>query len=331
MSLQIVRNNILDIKVDAIVNPTDSSFSGSGGTDKQIQDKAGKQLKEELRKYRHLEITDAVISGAYGLKNTKYIIHTRGPIYVDGNNNESVLLEQTYKNVLNTAFNNNIETIAIPLISAGTYKYPVKQALMIASNTIKDYLINHNIDVFLLVYDKEAFDISNDLFKRVYDQLNTRFKKKTKRNIIPNKKTLCVKENEIDFVSLKECSNISFPNMDDYVPDESFNEYLRRIIKEKDLVEADIYKRSNLTKQAFNKIYNKASSKPKKCNVLALAIGMKLDITETRELVEKAGYSFGRSKVDYVISCFVEEKHYDIYDINSFLLSIDLQPLGSKY
>ena len=118
--------------------------------------------------------------------------------------------------------------------------------------------------------------------------------------------------------------------MRDYVEDESFNDCLRRFISEKHKTERDVYTASNLSKQAFNGIYNNKSV-PKKGNVLALCIGLQLDIDEAMEFVEKAVYSFGYSKQDYIVRYFIENERYDIFEINYFLMSEDLPYLGSKY
>ena len=102
------------------------------------------------------------------------------------------------------------------------------------------------------------------------------------------------------------------------------------MIHEKDLTEKIVYQNSNLTKQAFNGIYNDKKT-PKKGNALALAIGLKLNIKETQEFIEKAGYSFGRTKQDYIVRYFIENGNYDIFEINCFLIKYDLPYLGSRY
>ena len=116
-----------------------------------------------------------------------------------------------------------------------------------------------------------------------------------------------------------------------FVEDESFNDCLRRIIREKNLIESDVYKRANLTKQAFNGIYNEGKV-PKKNNVLALCIGLRLNIDEADDFVKKAGYSFSvGNKHDYIVRYFIENEDYNIYKINEILINEDLPYLGSKY
>lgn len=340
MSLQIVRDSITKIKVDAIVNPTDNRFSGSGGVDKQVHKAAGIELKNVCNRLESLKVGEAIITDAFKMNNTKYIIHTVGPIYQDGKHHEERYLSNCYKNTLKIAAENNIETIAMPLISTGTFGYPKKKALKTARNVIKEFLKDHEMDVFLLVYDKDAFDISKKLYKDIKNYLNANGIFDSKEEKEEYKRNYCelnnIRDSRIEPIVLmsKHCSSGShgMPNMKDFVPDESFNEYLRRIMIEKDLYPKDLCEASNLTKQAFNRIYNENVT-PKKENALALAIGLKLDIDETKDFLQKAGYALYKKgkKLDYIVTYYIEEGMYDIGDINDFLFDNDLPTLGSRY
>lgn len=319
MPLEIIREDITAIEVDCIVNPTDAYYSGSGGTDEQIHRACGPLLQKKCATLPVLNVGDAAVSGAYDLKSCQYIIHVRGPVWQGGDADEEKLLAKSYHNVLTKAAELKIDSLAIPLISTGTFGFPKKKAFSIATKTIIDFLDNSDLLVYLLVYDKEAFDISRQLFLDVKNYLlHCEFKEEERlENYCKSAPVL---------YDMDLCEGI----IDDYIEDESFNECLRRMIQEKDLLEKDVYKGANLTKQAFNKIYNDQSI-PKKGNVLALAIGLCLNIDETKELVEKAGYSFGFTKQDYIVQYFIKKKCYDIIDINEFLISQDLPYLGSKY
>lgn len=328
MPFQIIREDITRVKVDAIVNPTDVFYSHSGGTDKRIHDVAGEELYKECKRHGSLNVGDVCITSSFNMKNCKYIIHTFGPIYVDGKHNEEELLIGCYKNVLRCAIDNNIESIAIPLISTGSFNYPKKDALRVATNVITNFIYEHELDVYLLVYDKEAFDISNSLYRDIHDYLEDNGIYDEVRSYRPSMSFgFMSKPASLD----EECNPDREFSFVDFVEDESFNDCLRRIIREKNLIESDVYKRANLTKQAFNGIYNEGKV-PKKNNVLALCIGLRLNIDEADDFIEKTGYSFSRgNKHDYIVRYFLENGIYDVYKINEILIHEDLPYLGSKY
>lgn len=328
MPFQIIREDITRVKVDAMVNPTDEFYSHSGGTDKRIHDVAGDELYIELRKHGCLSVGDALITSSFNMNNCKYIIHTVGPVYVDSSYNKEKLLRRCYRKVLECALDNNIESIAMPLISSGSFGFPKKYALKLASDVITDFIYEHELDVYLLVYDKEAFDISNSLYRDIHDYLEDNGIYDEVRSYRPSMSFgFMSKPASLD----KECNPDREFSFVDFVEDESFNDCLRRIIREKNLIESDVYKRANLTKQAFNGIYNEGKV-PKKNNVLALCIGLRLNIDEADDFIEKAGYSFSRgNKHDYIVRYFIENEIYDVYKINEILINEDLPYIGSKY
>lgn len=330
MPFQIIREDITRVKVDAIVNPTDDAYTHLGGTDKRIHDVAGEELYTECKRHDSLNVGDVCITSSFNMKNCKYIIHTFGPIYVDGKHNEEELLIGCYENVLRCAVDNNIESIAIPLISTGSFNYPKKDALRVATNVITNFIYNNELDVYLLVYDKEAFEISNSLYRDIHNYLED--------NGIYDEAISYRTSKAFGFMSMPVGSSLSeHEALDeefsfvDFVEDESFNDCLRRIIREKNLIESDVYKGANLTKQAFNGIYNEGKV-PKKNNVLVLCIGLRLNIDEADDFIEKAGYSFSRgNKHDYIVRYFIENEIYDVFKINEILINEDLPYLGSKY
>ena len=328
MPFQIIREDITRVKVDAIVNPTDEFYSHSGGTDKRIHDVAGDEFYIDLRKHGCLSVGDALITSSFNMNNCKYIIHTVGPVYVDSSYNKEKLLRRCYRKVLECALDNNIESIAIPLISTGSFNYPKKDALRVATNVITNFIYEHELDVYLLVYDKEAFDISNSLYRDIHNYLEDNGIYDEVRSYRPSMSFgFMSKLASLD----EECNPDREFSFVDFVEDESFNDCLRRIIREKNLIESDVYKRANLTKQAFNGIYNEGKV-PKKNNVLALCIGLRLNIDEADDFIEKAGYSFSRdNKHDYIVRYFLENGIYDVYKINEILINEDLPYLGSKY
>lgn len=159
MSFQIISKDITNLDVDAIVNAANTSLQMGGGVCGAIFRAAGAdQLQEECDKIGPIKTGQAVMTDGYNLK-ARYIIHTAGPVYDSVNPEKSKeLLVNSYKNSLNIAKKNNLKSIAFPLISAGIYGYPKKEALDIARNTINNFLIDNYMDVYLTIIDKDLLD-----------------------------------------------------------------------------------------------------------------------------------------------------------------------------
>lgn len=143
--IQLIKGDITEVDVDAIVNAANSTLLGGGGVDGAIHRKGGPKILEECKLIRATQWPDglptgkAVITSGGNLK-AKYVIHTVGPIWLGGFHVESELLKQAYRNSLKLAVQNGIKTIAFPSISTGAYGYPIEEASRVAVGSVKKFL-----------------------------------------------------------------------------------------------------------------------------------------------------------------------------------------------
>ena len=156
MPLRIVQNDITTLKVDAIVNAANQSLLGGGGVDGAIHRAAGPQLLAECRALGGCKTGEAKITNGYRLP-AKYVIHT------------VELLESAYRSSLELALAHGCQTVAFPLISAGVYGYPKEQALKVAVDIIGHFVLDHDVTVYLVIFDRTAFSIARKLFADLAD------------------------------------------------------------------------------------------------------------------------------------------------------------------
>lgn len=170
--IKLIKGNIVDQEVDAIVNAANSSLSGGGGVDGAIHRAGGPSIAEECRVIREKQggclTGHAVITGAGNLK-AKYVIHAVGPIWKGGNHNEDNLLASAYIESLKLADEYNVKTIAFPSISTGAYGFPIERAAKIALRVVSDYLEGSDIKEvrFILFSDKDY-----EVYSKVYEELS---------------------------------------------------------------------------------------------------------------------------------------------------------------
>ncbi|HAN17238.1 MAG: O-acetyl-ADP-ribose deacetylase [Bacteroidetes bacterium GWC2_33_15] len=159
-SIELVQGDITTLHVDAIVNAANKTLLGGGGVDGAIHRAAGHQLLEECKTLNGCETGEAKITKAYNLQS-KFVIHTVGPVWHGGMANEPELLANCYKSSLNLAVENKIKTIAFPNISTGIYRFPKHMAAGIALRTVTSFLVHHKkIDkVYFVCYDDENYSI----------------------------------------------------------------------------------------------------------------------------------------------------------------------------
>lgn len=332
MPLEIVRNDITRMKTDAIVNAANSALKMGGGVCGAIFTAAGaKQLQEACGRIGHCAVGEAVYTDAFALP-AGFIIHTVGPVWQGGANNEESLLRSCYRNSLELAQKIGCRSIAFPLISTGIFGYPKEPALRIAVSEIEAFLMDHEMHVSLVVFDRQSFGISEKLYQSItafIDEHEVAVKEKRHiryRREFGSELTQQDQNQEIKLESLEDLS------LEDVLQDmdESFSERLLRFIDEKGLTDTETYKRANIDRKLFSKIRNSPGYTPMKKTIIAFAVAMELDLAETEELLGKAGYRLSRShKFDLIIMYFIERRNYNIHEINEALFAFDQMLLGA--
>ena len=341
MPLEIVRNDITKMKVDAIVNAANESLLGGGGVDGAIHRTAGSGLLAECRTLGGCKTGKAKITGGYNLP-AKYVIHTVGPIYEDGKHGEKALLESCYRESLALAKEHNCETVAFPLISSGVYGYPKDQALKVAIDVIGDFLLENEMTVYIVIFDKAAYKISEKLFSDIAEYIDDNYvdehtdysRERMRMNAMPSMAPRTRrKKKDNDFLEMCDCK--AMPPEDDLDAklkqiDESFSQMLLRKIDEKGMTDAECYKKANIDRKLFSKIRSDVHYKPSKPTALAFAISLELSLSETEDMLRKAGFALSHSnKFDIIIEYFISKGNYNIFEINEALFAFDQSLLGA--
>jgi len=328
MPLQIVRNDITKMNVDAIVNAANTSLLGGGGVDGAIHRAAGPKLLEECRTLGGCPTGEARITRGYNLP-CKYVIHTPGPIWQGGGNGEEALLSSCYSSALGLAEKHNCETLAFPLISSGVYGYPKAQALKVAVDTISGFLLEHEMTVYIVVFDRMAFELGSRLFCDVLKFIDDVYVEEHRDSRAEMRRRQAQSRFSRpqpleDSIAMPPAALSGLHERLERV-EESFSQMLIHKIDEKGITDAQCYKRANIDRRLFNKIKNNPAYKPGKQTALAFAIALELTLEETHELLMKAGYALSRSsKADIVVEYCIMTHNYNINDINEILFGLDL-------
>lgn len=352
MPFNIIRADITTVRADAIVNAANSSLLGGGGVDGAIHRAAGPRLLEECRTLDGCSTGDAKLTRGYDLP-CRFVIHTVGPVWEGGKKGEALLLRSCYDRALSLAKENGCESIAFPLISSGIYGYPKAEALRIAIEAFEDFLAGNEMEIILVIFDRSAFEISKSLRSSIEEFIDDSYAEKAKKK--DSRRRLlqfgAARAKLLTHEDSDECAPNDEPvmmhaampapaapsapmaemSLDDYLRsrDESFSQYLLHLIDESGMTDPEVYRKANVDRKLFSKIRSKADYKPKKQTVLAFAIALELDLAGTNDLLTKAGYTLSDSiKFDLIVKYFIQNRKYDIFEINQALFAFDQTLIG---
>ena len=335
MPLQIVRNDITKMKVDAIVNAANESLLGGGGVDGCIHRAAGPELLAECEALHGCKTGSAKITKGYKLP-CKYVIHAVGPRWYGGRHGERELLISCYRTSLMLAKEYGCESVAFPLISSGIFGYPKDQALKVAIDTISSFLLENEMTVYIVIFDRKAYQISGKLFvdiaayiddRYVDEHTDSRSERLRRMSAFRTEEPMPCEASVSAAVAPKKAATL-----DDALGqiDESFSEMLLRKIDERGMTDAQCYKKANIDRKLFSKIRSGKSYKPSKPTVIAFAIALELPLVEMKDMLMKAGFALSRSnKFDIIVEYFVEHGNYNVFEINEALFAFDQSLIGA--
>lgn len=360
MPLEIVRNNIADMKTDAVVNTANPLPIVGPGVDAEIYRKAGSKLLEARKKIGRLEVCQVAATPGFDL-SAKYIIHVSGPRWYGGDKGEKVLLRQCYLNALHLAVKLKCKSIAFPILAAGFYHFPGEIALHIAVETCKNFLETHELQVALVVFDKELTLLSKELLKDVKSYIDDNYVEKKQQEEhewdrvsrcsdelmdevkclkrlshsdlyrfkirhyeMLEKKSVCREE-----LTLKTYKAQDAGSLEEILKkqDAGFSETLLKLITKSKHSDVEIYKKANVDRKLFSKIRKNPQYKPSKATAIAFAFALELDLEDTKDFIGRAGYALTHSsKFDLIVEFFIKKKNYSILELNEALYKYN-QPL----
>lgn len=346
MPFNIIRNDIVRMNVDAIVNAANSGLKQGGGVCGRIFSAAGEQqMTKACDAIGWCEPGSAVITPGFKLPS-KYVIHTVGPIWQGGGQGEEQVLRSAYRSSLELALEHKLESVAFPLISSGVYGYPYEEALAVALDEINRFLFQHDMQVTLVMFDQTAaalgFKLRKDLKSYIDDHyvdehLDRRRRREFNRTWAPQPMINQEMLRELPKSRREDGQIHSAPSVYDtgvdanlvFPKEKTFSEAVLNLIDTKGMTDAEVYKRSNIDRRLFSKIRINPGYAPSKSTVLALTIGLRLSVHEAQDLLARAGFAFSPCDMrDLIVRYYLERGDHDIAKVNGALYDFDQSLLG---
>ena len=348
MPFQIIRNDITKVEADAVVNTANPEPAVGGGTDWAIHRAAGPELLEARKTIGAIRTGCSVATPAFRLP-AKYVLHTVSPAWIDGRHREEELLREAYDAALQLAAKLKCRSVAFPLMAAGTYGFPLDLALSVAIRAFTDFLLEHEMQIYLVLFNAKAFGIAGSLFDDLKCYIDDNYvserieeeyrivgisreseslpiRPETERQRLRRAQRKRAEANAVRPTLLEEPKAYEV-SLEDVLKqhEKTFSEYLLDLLKERDGKDSEVYKRAEVSKQLFSKILNNPDYQPTKSTVIQLAIGLQLDLPQTQRFLGKAGYALTRSsKTDLVVQYYIQRKIYSVSFINEALYDCGL-------
>ena len=330
MSLKIIHRDITRIEADVIVNSANYDPETGLCVDPILHLAAGPALLEARKKIGIIAPGEARMTPAFSLR-ARAVIHTVGPLR-SGEAKEGVrVLASCYRNALDLALGSGYTSIVFPLIPADNDAFPKELALQTALDVFSDFLEKHEMRITLAIPDETSFPIS----RRLYADIST-FIEKNYRDIrfslsdFPDSLIQCSpcrSEPILEFQKIQEEQSYLAESQTDIFSEqeETFSQALFRMIREEGLKETEVYGRANIDRKLFSKIRSNPEYRPSKATAVALALALKLNISECQNFIGKAGYTLtNSSKADLVIKYFIQKHETNIHKINATLYKFNL-------
>lgn len=307
MSVQIQFGDITKYSTDAIVNAANSRLRAGGGVCGAIFEAAGyEQLTEACTRIGHCPTGQAVITPGFHLP-AKYIIHTAGPIWHGGNENEPQLLCQCYIRSIQLAAEHGCKSIAFPLISAGIYGYPIADAMRIALHACSTALLQYDMEVILVLFHYTIQAACAAQLDDVEDYIRTHH--------------------------AADVLHAPFSYLNEVLEEQkqdSFSTRVLRYIDENGLSDTWVYKRANLDRRVFSSLRRNPDYQPSRQTAIALALALELPEAEIHTLLASAGYALSHSnRADLIVEYYIQNGIYDISEINQALFAFGENLLGN--
>ena len=333
MALEIIRNDITKMSVDAIVNTANPKPIIGAGTDSAIHRAAGPALLAARRKIGVIECGESAITPAFDL-DAKYVIHTVGPVWLDGEHKEEQYLRRAYDSALELAHSNHCKSIAFPLMATGSYGFPHDLAFSIAVHACNDFLLKHRMKIYIVVFTDRAFKLSKQLVDDIKAYIDENYVREQQAeeygdgyDVYPTQRCRFERMQAERICGAPRCfaqgmaEDLS-SSLDEALgkKEETFSEALLRLMMERDLLDPEVYGRINMNRSTFNKIKNGKNAQPKRQTALQLAVALRLNLDQTQDFISKAGYILSKSnQADLILMYCINGEIYDPMKIDNIL------------
>lgn len=339
MPFSIVRNDIARVRADVLVNAANERLAAGGGVCGAIFEGAGAgRMAAACARIGHCPTGSAVTTPGFDLP-CRWVVHAVGPVWRGGSHGERDLLRSCYRSLFAEVARLGADSVAFPLISAGIFGYPVREALDVARAETSAFLDDHpDVEVTLVVFTRDVVAQGVALLGELREYVDDAY--------VDGSPHLRDRSAELREFRTPEAYPTAAPApvptpSAPVAPDElaerlahldaSFSEALLALVDERGLTDAQVYRRANLSRQLFSKIRSKPDYRPSKPTAVALALALGLTLPQTQELLAHAGLTLSRSsKFDVIVEFYLARGVHDVMAVNEALFAFDQPLLGSQ-